>query len=126
MKRFLTTVMATLSCSCPEQPALAPGPSRNAAQVEVAPVPSEAVAEPAVEKDGVCSLSEGELSEREGGEPAFALGASGRSELPDGFECRFPGSWRAKVEELVEKERACCSTLVFEVLAEPALSLIHI
>lgn len=92
-----------------------PGPA------SAAPVRSEAVATSpaAVEDDCVCSLSASELSERERWLASFASGAIEVRDLPDGFESRFPSDWGPRLLELVEKERACCSSLTFELRFEP-------
>ncbi len=51
----------------------------------------------------------------------MADGVEAVSDLPDGFELRFPAhrDWASRVFELVEKERSCCSSLAFEVRFEP-------
>ena len=68
-----------------------------------------------------CTLSNDELAERETWLATFAPGIEGVSELSDGFEVRFKGThdWSKRVFELVEKERSCCSSLVFELKLEP-------
>jgi hypothetical protein len=69
----------------------------------------------------VCSLSKGELADREKWLSTFTPGVEAVSDLADGFELQFPGSreWASRVFELVEKERSCCSSLAFEIRFEP-------
>lgn len=42
------------------------------------------------------------------------------SALPDGVEYRFPTEWAPRLLELIEKERACCTSIAFELRFEPA------
>ncbi|MBX3471610.1 MAG: hypothetical protein KF878_32550 [Planctomycetes bacterium] len=67
----------------------------------------------------VCSLDDQELTERERWLAPFAAGAESAADLEDGFELRFGGTWGARLLELIERERACCTSLVFELRFEP-------
>ena len=48
-------------------------------------------------------------------------GYEGISELPDGYEFRFPGSaeWAAALTRFVMEERECCPFFTFELRFEP-------
>lgn len=117
--KWIMTVLVVALAGCPgEQGQSERGAARLPEPSVPAPVQSSVI--PASPGDGcVCSLSPGELSEREKWLASFASGASQVRELSDGFECRFPSTWGARLLELVEKERACCSSLTFEVVFEP-------
>lgn len=117
--RWIMTILVVALAGCRgEQGRSSSGATRTPEPADPASVQSAAI--PAPSGDGcVCSLSAGELSGREKWLASFAVGASQVGELPDGFECRFPSTWGARLLELIEKERACCSSLAFELHFEP-------
>lgn len=112
------TIFVVALAGCPGESGQREGGARTSEPVTPAPVQSSAPPAPP-EDECVCSLSAGELSEREKWLSSFASGASQLREVPDGFECRFPSTWGARLLDLVEKERACCSSLTFALQFEP-------
>ncbi len=69
-----------------------------------------------------CSLSGPDLAERRRELTRDVFGTALEVEdLEDGYEFAFPGSagWAAKLVELIDAERVCCSFLAFELRFEP-------
>jgi hypothetical protein len=74
---------------------------------------------PAPDDRCVCTLSPPELIERERWLGTYAPGVVSARDLPDGFELRFEGTWGGRLLELIERERACCASLTFELAFAP-------
>ena len=115
--RWIMTIIVAALVGCPGQQQSSSDAGRPGPAVP-SPVPSSVIPAPPIDAC-VCSLSAGELSERDRWLATFAAGASQVRELPDGFECRFSSTWGARLLDLVEKERSCCSSLTFELQFEP-------
>lgn len=101
----LAASIMAVGCSSPPPAPAPPPPTAN----QTGPA-----AEPCV-----CTLPSGELQERERWLATFSAGVQAAGEVHDGFELRFSPDWSARLLELIEKERGCCSALAFELRFEP-------
>ncbi len=70
----------------------------------------------------VCTLSDEQLAERQGGELARLLDrCEETTELTDGYALRFPGDapTLGRLAQFIAEERECCAFFTFELHCEP-------